>query len=334
MSKLGFKGEYRVTIRNADGSVKKEMGPFTNKITDLGLNRMFLGNWLTCIMVGTGSSEPSATQTSLDNVLSSSRKFTSVSVNERELDENPAFIKERVIARFEEDWATGNISEMGVGWYVGDWSSRDQPAPSELNFFTFSRVLPRDELGNPVTITVISTDIVDVEFILTLYVDTSIRTTYSEIAGVSRTIEYRPVYMNYRGNWRIFTRDAQLNSPGRPFQMAGYRSPARDSSLYGGFEPIDSSNIPTSTDSPSTTSTFKDTDFQEDVTHTWEYLSANTENGIGWFFFHTGNRSLASNLGYFGIACLFMFKIDPPIPKTENDNLDLTVRISVNRAGE
>ena len=331
--KLGFRGEYRLILRNKDESIKRIVGPFPNLITNVGLDQMFLGDWLSCIMVGTGSSTPAVTQTALDDEITASKDFRSIVYYDRDATSNPAWVQDKVTARFNIGWAVGNLSEVGVGWYTGSWTSSATKKPVGVDTSVFSRALILDEFGDPITITVVEDDILDVEYTLTLFVDTSLREKTLSIGGVSRSIAARPISIATNNSWRIFTirstTTAPFSLPGQKIHMEGYRSPVVDETHYSELLPVNgTSATPGGYDSPSSISLIKDTNYRQDGIYTWNTGVGNVSNGIGWAFLTTGNQN---NFHKYGVTTTYMFKIDPPIPKTASNNLDLRYRISVAR---
>jgi hypothetical protein len=98
--------------------------------------------------VGSGTTTPIATNTSLVNKIGATNVYTSItnSVNGA----SPYYRSTIKVFRFSPGQATGNISEVGVGWLGTD--------------ALFSRALVLDSYGAPTTITVLSDEYLDVTY--------------------------------------------------------------------------------------------------------------------------------------------------------------------------
>lgn len=85
-----------------------------NLILDSGLNRMATdGDYLNCCQVGSGSSAPANGQTSLDSRVAG---VTSLSGGPFVAPSAPYYVGLRRTYPFATGVATGNLSEVGVGW--------------------------------------------------------------------------------------------------------------------------------------------------------------------------------------------------------------------------
>lgn len=151
----GVEGWYTLAVGklDAEGNLvpRQTIGPFKNVITNQGLNRMGdSGSWFSYCQVGEGSSTPTVTDTSLDIWVAGTNNATSntgaVGVNPPEY-----YARRRRTYRFNEGEAAGNLTEVGVGW--GADSST-----------LYSRALIVDGGGTPITITVLSDEILDVTY--------------------------------------------------------------------------------------------------------------------------------------------------------------------------
>lgn len=141
---------FKCVVRKADThEIVKETPEFHNLVLDSGLARMSVGAWIDRCVVGSGNSEPTATQVSLDNMVASTTTVaTGVSDTAGiQVTTAPFYWFGCRTWRFATGTATGNLSEIGLGW---DGSS------------LWNRALIRDNLGNPTTITVLADEYLDV----------------------------------------------------------------------------------------------------------------------------------------------------------------------------
>ena len=152
---VGLHGEVKVIVKRADGTVRLDTGFFPNVITNLGLDA--LGNdriLFNICAVGGGNSTPLNTNTKLDNFLA----FGSQISSETKYDYNPVrdteFYKcsKTVGYRF-----TGldnkNISEVGL---VSDARPERHSA--------LTRTLIKNSAGEPTVITVLSGEILELQY--------------------------------------------------------------------------------------------------------------------------------------------------------------------------
>ncbi|WP_180122972.1 hypothetical protein [Acinetobacter sp. YH12086] len=126
--------------------VTKESGWSNNLVLDAGLNRMSVGTWINRCCVGTGNSDPNAGQTMLDSfVASTTSPKNGLAVANTSV--APYYYGYRLTWVFAIGTATGNLSEVGLGW--GDNN-------------LWNRALLRDAAGNPTTITVLSDESLEI----------------------------------------------------------------------------------------------------------------------------------------------------------------------------
>lgn len=141
---------FKCVVRKADThEIVKQTPEFHNLVLDAGLSRMSVGDWIDRCVVGSGNSEPIRGQVSLDNFVSSTTS-TAVDVADAgviQVATTPHHWCGHRTWRFATGTATGNLSEIGLGW--GD---------SNL----WNRALIRDNSGNPTTITVLPDEYLDV----------------------------------------------------------------------------------------------------------------------------------------------------------------------------
>lgn len=168
---MGLKGRYKLIVRKQDGSVARETDWFDNLITDAGLNRIGSGGFEYC-HVGSGSNAPSVLDTGLQTFIGSTaavhdRKFRVDATGEK----YGACIR---TYRFAAGVATGNISEVGISW-------------TNTTGNLFSRALVLDGLGSPISITVLSDEVLDVVYELRLYPPMADKPVSFTMGGVTHT---------------------------------------------------------------------------------------------------------------------------------------------------
>ena len=152
---VGLYGEVKVIVKRADDTVRLDTGFFPNVITNLGLDALGNNhNLFNYCAVGGGNSTPLNTNTKLDNFLAVGSQISSESKYDYDPVRDTEFYKcsKTVGYRF-----TGldnkNISEVGL---VGD----DRP---ELHS-AFTRTLIKNSAGEPTVITVLSGEILELQY--------------------------------------------------------------------------------------------------------------------------------------------------------------------------
>lgn len=151
----GLAGRYRMRVTGPDGVVRRETPWFNNLITDNGLNRIGTGSIGTFCHVGSGSTAPTVADTALETfVAATSTLNDNVIGSVNEVSEKYAYSQWGF--RFAAGAAAGNISEVAIAW-------------SGVGGSVFSRALVRDELGDPMTLTILSDEVLDVIYELRLY---------------------------------------------------------------------------------------------------------------------------------------------------------------------
>ena len=152
---VGLHGEVKVIVKRADGTVRLDTGFFPNVITNLGLDAIGNDNDLfNFCAVGGGNSKPLNTNTKLDNFLAVGSQISSESKYDYDPVRDTEFYKcsKTVGYRF-----TGldnkNISEVGL---VGDYASGQHPA--------YTRTLIKNSAGEPTVITVLSGEILELQY--------------------------------------------------------------------------------------------------------------------------------------------------------------------------
>lgn len=137
-------GSFQIFI---DGIKKAE---FDNLILDTGLDGFANQLFLKTCSVGSGNSTPITNQTGLDAPISSVNFSSALNSASSAA---PYYWSTTVTYNFPVGSATGNLREVGIGW-------------SSSNLF--SRALLLDASGNPTTLTVLSTESLQIQYVLKL----------------------------------------------------------------------------------------------------------------------------------------------------------------------
>lgn len=158
---IAMAGEYTIRKYNAEtGRLVQELGPFHNTITDIGLNRAGTGSPVIYCYVGTGTTPANISNTTMGNRIATT---STVQTNGSTSSTTPYWFQYSRTFRFAAGAAAGNLTEVGVGW--GD--------STVTTNYLWSRELTVDGSGNPVTITVLSNEFLDVTYSLRYYPNTS-----------------------------------------------------------------------------------------------------------------------------------------------------------------
>ena len=273
---------------------------FPNLITNQGLNRLAVGATTLYCSVGSGNSTPVVTSTGLDNKIGSG-VYRNSSIARGALATAPYYGWARQTYSFPVNTVVGNLNEVGIGWVAG-----------ADNTSLFSRSLIKDENGNPITLSIVADDLLTITYELRLYptltdttgtIDTGLGThTYISRAAKVTSGYWSGDFGEYGAMGYSTTAKTYPTDIGDIFNQ-----PSGTESGYLGYtenkaQPYTAGN------------------YYRDVVLSFGVNSANHAAGI---------RSLAwlstSGLG----ACQIQF--DPPIPKTNLQRFDLTLRVSWGR---
>ena len=285
------------------GKLKQELGPFHNKITNIGLNQLGTsGTIISRCYVGTGTSASTNGDTNMGNylvgvgspVVSSSGNYNT----------SPRWIQATRTYRFAAGAINTNITEVGVGWGT---------TPSNA---LWSRELIVDSAGNPVTLTVLSNEYLDVVYSLRYY---PVETDFTG-SVVINAITY-----NYTGRAANIANSQYLgNSPAGPAVMTLYGGPTTLGPLNGNIVGATSSSTYTSISN----GTYTANSLSRSAFTYWDLTKANLSGGIT-----AALVSLADNSGNTNAAIVQSWQLvfDKPIPKTSVNTFGLTLRFSWGR---
>lgn len=180
---FGARGVVRCQVLRKDSSIKLDTGEFNNLLLDGFFDRALTKKSLSAsITTGSGSTEPVVTDTSLVSVISPLRPSTSTKADEEfknDLSTNvaTAYVEWEFIHDTGE--VVGNISEFGFALSGGS-------SQNSLD----SRVLIKDDSGNPTTLTILADEQLVVTYRLEVSMSTNPAGEVSTVVinGVSHTV--------------------------------------------------------------------------------------------------------------------------------------------------
>lgn len=184
---FGLAGRYRFVVGNAEtGRIRLETDWSENMILDAGLNRLGVGAVYGHCHIGTGTTAPATGDTTLAALSATTNNLQSNTVSNSGA---PSYISSRtVVYRFTAGTLNGNYTEVGIGW---------------TNALLFSRALILDGGGSPTSITVGSSEYLDVYYELRVVPDLTDYSSSVTISGTSYTITRRPSEVSNTNRWNV-----------------------------------------------------------------------------------------------------------------------------------
>ncbi|MCU0702284.1 MAG: hypothetical protein MUC96_37785, partial [Myxococcaceae bacterium] len=222
---VGFSGLYKIEAVNPKGERRLILDWFKNLILDAGLNRLGSGGAFDRCMVGTSSTPVLPSQTGLGAQIAST---TTVEASTNGVDIPGGYAWARRTFRFPVGSATGNITEVGVGWSATD---------------CFSRALTVDGGGSPVTITVLADEFLDVTYELRLHWPNVDISANGFISATEHAVITRAAQV---GSWTLGTLISNgsrpdLTPPGQAFSYGA--GALGDITLDAGGSPLNNVNM-------------------------------------------------------------------------------------------
>lgn len=298
MSDIKLSGRYKMIVTSGDTGEERVVADwFENLITDQGLNH-YCGNITSndfsgFMQLGSGTIAPAVTDTQLAQA-SSIRKPTS-SQSVAGATASPYYGVARKIAVWNPGELSGNFTEIGIGW--GGSTS------ANTSISVFSRALITEN-GNPITITILSTDSLTVIYDLRLYAPTADVTGMLTLGGNNYNYTIRPLGVTgirWIPNGNAISM-VDLNSYTESLTTATSSS-ISGTALNGSF-----STLP-----------YVDNSFYREVNLNFGISQGNFSTGIGAITTRTTNAG-AWQIGF-----------SPKIPKTANEALSIKVRFTFGR---
>lgn len=292
--KIGVKGHFKLEAVNMETGARRFLAEFDNLITNGGMDRLANNSdWNSWCSVGSGNTAPAFTDSGLVTFIASTNNTSSTSNGNS--GSSPWFGQAIKTFRFAIGTATGNLSEIGIGW-------------SSVNGSLFSRALILDGSGNPTTITILSTEALDATYTLQLYAPTADVTGTVVVSGVSYAYTLRAASVSSTGWGGGFVFGDQFGwNGGTVFNGtigAVTSTPSGSSATLG--SPAKQSYTPGS--------------FQIDTIWTMGLTDANVSGGISAAYLIGGQSR--------GAMGAFQVGFSPAIPKDGTKTLTLTFRQS------
>lgn len=290
---VGLQGFYKIEAVRPDGRRRLLADWFPNIITNLGLNRLGTSFPVDRAMVGTGTSTPTATQTQLDNRIATTASPGAGNATAGNFNTGPEtdhYGWRRWVFRFNTGVATGNLTEVGVGW--GDTS-------------LFSRALILDGGGSPTTITVLPDESLDVTYELRLYATTTDVTGNFVISGTTYSTVLRP--SDFPSGW---------GNPGYASEGVMGGSPMGVSHGAGALGAISASPGGSTTGNSSSAvaiGSYVNNSYERDIRYTWGLNNGNAD---------ISNVLLRHGLGRHKIS------FSPVLAKRDTNVLTLDLRVT------
>jgi hypothetical protein len=280
---------------------------FPNLITNQGLEYMGASaDWLNACQVGTGSTAPAFTDTTLATYLVGTSTKQTVSSNI--LGVSPYYVGLVITYRFAVGVAAGNLTEIGIG---------KTTATGNL----YSRALILDGGGSPTTITILSDEVLDASYEIRTYPPLSDSAGSVSISSVSYNYVVRAVNVN-AANTTTFGRWGIPNEGTAASDGAQAAMPGSGNTAFNGVLGAITAATPTGTFDDATsvaTAAYVGASLQRDGTQTYGLTDGNLSGGISAVKFSFN-------------WCAYQISFSPAIPKTSSQSLTLTFRHTWSRA--
>lgn len=291
----GMAGYFILQAVNVDTGTVRHLAEFENLILDAGLERMGTGSYLDVCRIGSGNSVPTVLQTALDNKIASTNSVQS-DVNGAQ-GTAPYYGWKKKTFRFNAGVATGNLSEVGVGW-----------GNTTTDGFLYSRALIKDGNGDPTTITVLADEFLDVTYELRCYPNlTDVTITGLDLGQSTHDVTIRAAQVTNGDFWGLVL--------GGPVTLA-YNT--NSSTFNGGIGAI--------TSSPSgAVANFVETDLP---------YSANSRKRTASVTLSLNQANLAGGIRSILLSTALgrhQLEFNPPINKTSEKTLTLNFEVSWGR---
>lgn len=270
---------------------------FSNLVTDVGLNQMGIGAFRNLCVVGTGSNAPTATDVQLQTTRARTGNSAPNIPGTTAQSTPPYFTQTNTGFRFSVGSASGNLSEVGIGWSTGSGLT---------DYQLFARALIKDQDDNPTTVTVLGDEVLDVYYALRIYpptedVEYSININDTPYNCISRAASVTSIQ-----HWAV---------PSGRVQFTAF--------VFGTAPVVYNGNIGSITAAPSGQSAFNasinnlaysNNSLRQDATLSWGLDQGNVSGGIRSVYYQTSVGA-------------YQTQFDPPIPKTNVDVVSVSFRV-------
>jgi len=196
-------GHFLLIASKLDGT-QRVVAEFENLITDVGLNRMGIGAFRNLCVVGTGSAVPAELDTQLQTTVArTATGAPSVPGGTTQVAASPYWAQTNTGFRFSAGAAAGNLTEVGIGWSTG---------PLLSDYQLWSRALIKDELGDPISVTILGDEVLDVYYSMRIYPPLVDATYQVTIGGELYDCISRAASINSTSNWYVYSDRIQFIS--------------------------------------------------------------------------------------------------------------------------
>lgn len=293
-----FSGHWILVKHQADENgepipgTAEHVAEFDNLITNTGLDMIGIQVNPSWCQVGTGSTPPANSDTSLQSRIASTSSIQSSTLS---YNASPEYAQRITVWRFAAGVAAGNLTEIGVAG----------GSVSPL----FSRALILDSGGTPTTITILSTEVLDATYVLRIQPPAADVTFNGVVIGAQtfNGVIVRPANV---GNWQNILSTFFSSSLWGSGSVLAYDGNISNRSV----QPVGNS----ASVSP-VAGNYSNGSYTRQVTASWGLTEANFANGVKAFFSSIGP-------GY------YQYSLNGAnIPKTANDTLSVTFNLSWGR---
>lgn len=161
-AKIGLKGDYHIIKRKVCSDEIIAEYKFENMILNNGLDvfgkQLGGGNGGSGVylVVGSATSDPEESQSAMSNVVGATSNMIATGRGAQNLSTVPYYVSDFITYRLDAGVATGNLSQVGIG-----------NAANGADLFSLARI--KDSAGDPITITKLADEVLDIKYTLQIY---------------------------------------------------------------------------------------------------------------------------------------------------------------------
>lgn len=299
--RVGLSGQYRLVVKEADGTVAKDTGWFDNIITDLGLNRFATALNMNVISIGTGTATPTAADTTLQTFV----QFSDTGAPGAAY--SPAYPPQNTTSPYATGYTFGY--RFSIGRLNGTFSEVGISSTNDGTSLT-SRALIVGGGGTPTTITVNSSQQLDAFYTFRRYPPLVDVTNTVVINGTTHVATGRASGAGEIFGWHPLRAFNGLGGNGFYVLNAGAALGPITGQLTGGTQGNQTVNTITN-------STYVSGSFTRESSQYFGTDNGNVSGGI---------RGMAWNIDVYG--CTFQYVLDVAIPKDVTKTMNLNVRVA------
>lgn len=299
-----LRGRYKIEAVGLFGNRRLLADWFDNLITNTGLDSLAVtGDQFGTCCVGSGNTAPANTNTALASLVAST--VTIQSSNNSNSGSSPYFGTMTRVYRFAIGVATGNLSEVGVG---------------NTSTTLFSRALILDGVGSPTTITVLSTEALDVTYQVQYYAPLADVTGTITINAVSYAYVMRAALAS-SGSWS----GRQASTFGPSYDQVGLSQVVAYNGSIGTItgQPTGASASVDNSTANMSYPAYVNGNLYQDTIVSWGLTDGNVAGGISAMRLNYGRQH--------GTMGVFQMSFTPVLPKDASHTMTLTFRQSWNR---